>query len=555
MAVSPLGAQSSTQPKPLPQKPASKPAQPRSPAPTKTAPAPAAPVAEVKPPATPPDVRFKSTYVTGDMKTEAVTYVKGERERFEFKDMVLLKQHDQKRTIQISKAANTYLVAPDGVPAAPIVPGAPQDAASKPAGVIGVTTTIVDTGERKTAFGQQARHVKTIIDKQPMAGACDTSKQRIETDAWYIDAPKALSGQAALSPDSAAAVPGACADRIQATSNGDAKALGFPIAYTTTITGDDGKPTVSAMEVTEFEATTLDASLFEIPPGLNAAMNVRELSKALSDANEVKLAADDAAATAAAPSPKTPGVVRIGVPEFTNKTPQTVDTRTLRQRLIADLAEAKFETLPMAAAASADLQTRAGALGYDYVLLAEVSDLKVSKPGGIGGLMKAASDAVGRGAAPKENTESSIAVKLIQADGKQRLSTTVKGKNGAGFNLQTGLGLAKMAGGVYMSMMAAPLMMAKFGNLNALGAGNLGGMSLLGNPALFQLQAGGLAGLGKGAGLDPTAGAASVLMQNTMAMSSLGGLVGLPGQGPSYDESLGDALLNVTKAVQKALQK
>jgi hypothetical protein len=44
-------------------------------------------------------------------------------------------------------------------------------------------------------------------------------------------------------------------------------------------------------------------------------------------------------------------------------------------------------------------------------------------------------------------------------------------------------------------------------------------------------------------------------MQNAMTMNSLGGFVGVPGQGPSYDESLGDAIQNASKAVQKALQK
>ena len=201
------------------------------------------------------------------MKTESVTYIKGERERFEFQDMVLLKQRDQKRTIQISKTANTYLVAPDGMPAAPMVPGAAPAAPPKPPGVIMVATTIVDTGERKAAFGQQARHVKMMIDKQPMAGACDTSKQRIETDGWYIDAPPAVTNQASRDGAISAAPPGGCADQIQATSNGDPKVLGFPIAYTTTVTGDDGKPMVASMEVTEFEPTTLDAALFEIPAG------------------------------------------------------------------------------------------------------------------------------------------------------------------------------------------------------------------------------------------------------------------------------------------------
>jgi hypothetical protein len=42
-------------------------------------------------------------------------------------------------------------------------------------------------------------------------------------------------------------------------------------------------------------------------------------------------------------------------------------------------------------------------------------------------------------------------------------------------------------------------------------------------------------------------------MSQAMSMNSLGGLVGLPGQGPSYDESLGEAVQNAAKAVQKSL--
>lgn len=562
VTASPL-AQSQTQ-KPSARPSTAKPAAPQGkPAPAKPAAAKPAAPEPVTPPAPPPppDVRYKAVYSTGDMKTESLTYVKGERERFEFQEMVLLRQHDQKRTIQISKSANTYLVSPEGAPPTPIMPGMPP-APPKPSGIIVMTTTIVDTGERKSAFGLQARHVKTMVDKQPMAGACDTSRQRIETDGWYIDAPAALSKQT-VGPEQPA--DGACADQIQATSNGDPKVLGFPIAYTTTITGEDGKPVVATMEITEFEQTTLDAALFEIPPGLNAAMNVREMSQALSNANEVKLAEFNAMPPAT-PQPKTPGVIRIGVPEFTNKTTQAVDTRALRHRLIGDLNEVKLEAVPMAAAAPAELQQRAKELGYDYLLLAEVTELKVSKPGAFGGLMKAASGvAAGRGgaagaaagaagaaAAPKDNTESSIVVKLLQADGKQRLSTTAKGKDGSGFSLQTGLGLAKFAGGMYLSMFAGPQMFAR---LNAYGAANLGGMGMLGDPALYQMQAGNLYGLGKGAGIDTTAVAASYLMSQAITMNSLGGLVGIPGQGPSYDESLGEAVQNAAKAVQKALQK
>jgi hypothetical protein len=571
VATPPAAAQSPTQ-KP-PARPAPSTAKPSTAKPSTAKPStakpptakPGAPETAKAPTAPPPqDVRFKSIYTAGDMKTESVTYIKGERERYEFQDMVLLKQPDQKRTIQISRTANTYLVAPDGMPPA-LVPGAAPAAPPKPPGVIAVATTIVDTGERKPAFGQQARHVKVMIDKQPMADACDTTKQRIETDGWYIDAPRSVASQPAAS-EQAAPSPDGCADKIQATSNGDPKVLGFPIAYTTTVTGDDGKPVIASMEVTEFEATTLDQALFEIPMGLNAAMNIRELSKALSDANEAKLVAADSAPPAA-PASKAPGAVRIGVPELTNKTPQTVDTRALRQRLIGDLAEVKFEAMPMVAGTPADLQKRAGELGYDYVLFAEVSELKVNKPGGLGGLMKAAGGvaggrggvagaaagaAAGTATAPKENTESSLAVKLVQPDGKQRLSTTAKGKDGSGFSLKSGLGIAKYAGGMYLSMMAGPMMMSRMASM---GAYNMGGMGMLGNPMLYRMQGAGLSGLGKGIGLDATAGAAAYLMQTAMTMDSLGGYVGLPGLGPSYDESLGEAVQNAAKAVEKALQK
>jgi hypothetical protein len=90
--------------------------------------------------------------------------------------------------------------------------------------------------------------------------------------------------------------------------------------------------------------------------------------------------------------------------------------------------------------------------------------------------------------------------------------------------------------------------------LNSLGAANLVGLGMLANPMLYQMQAGGLAGLGRGAGIDQTAGAASYLMHQAMLMNDMGGFVGVPGQGPSYDESLGEAVRNAARAVQKTVQ-
>jgi hypothetical protein len=94
-----------------------------------------------------------------------------------------------------------------------------------------------------------------------------------------------------------------------------------------------------------------------------------------------------------------------------------------------------------------------------------------------------------------------------------------------------------------------------FMRLNSFGAAGLGGMGVLGNPMLYQMQMGGFGGYGRAGGIDATVGAASYLMQQAMTMNDMGGLVGAPGQGPSYDESLGEAVQNAAKAIEKALIK
>jgi len=534
LCASPVGAQSA------PQTPAARSQRPPARPPSASRPAnPPKPVAQ--------NLHIKTVYTTGDQKTESISYRKGERERFEFGDMVLLKQHDLRRTVQIMKAANTYMVVADEAgPVPPVSPTAPNGAAHKP-GVVTMTTTITDTGERKTMFGMQARHAKTTIVKQPAAGACDPAKQHIETDGWYVD----LAIPAQSAPNTAPSqAPAGCVDEVKATQNGDPKVLGFPISYSTTLTGEDGKPNVVSMEVTELELTNLDAALFEIPPGMNEAGDVQALTRAVSDANETKLAQE-----LMAPAPniqKTiPGAVLVGVPEVVNKTSQQVDTRALRGRLVSELAEARLHAAPLAASPG-DVVQLATSRGYDYVLTAEITDLKVSKGGGLGGMLKAASKIAAAGSR-QDPTEADVTIKLLQPDGKAKFSTTVKGKDGGGLDMKTGLGVAKFAGTMYMNVMTGKMMMNA---LNQSMTGSLGGLGVLGNPALMNMQAQGLgmrAGMQMGMGMDPTAGAASFLMQQSLASNAA--LGGAPGQGPSFDAALGEALQDAAKAVAENLKK
>ena len=73
----------------------------------------------------------------------------------------------------------------------------------------------------------------------------------------------------------------------------------------------------------------------------------------------------------------------------------------------------------MAAASPAELQTRATELGVDYLLMAEITELKASKPGGLTRVMKTTS---GEDAA-KDVTEAKLSVQLVPPGGKPRLST------------------------------------------------------------------------------------------------------------------------------------
>ncbi|HUP41163.1 MAG TPA: hypothetical protein VM115_13650 [Vicinamibacterales bacterium] len=507
----------------------------RKPATAKPVPAKPATTAKPTPPPPPTDIRFTSRYTTGDQITEGTTYLRGARERYELGDMILLRQHDLKQTVQISRSANAYLIAPDTAADA----SAPAADAAKPSGVVTLETSIADVGERKPLFGQEARHVMTVIDRQPQPGACDQSKQRMETDGWYIDAPKALAAQPPTPPRTSAA---ACRDEIKATVTGEATLLGFPVAYTTTAPGPDGKPViVMQMEVTAYEVTKLDASLFDIPPGMTAVTNGRELAKAISDANETKLAAR-APTSAAAPAKKT-GTIRVGVPELANKTTQNVDTRALRTQLIAELAEQKMEGVPLAAAPQDELHAYAKEIGCDYVLVAQITELKASKPGRIGRMIKATA-----GEAPKDVTEAKLTVQLVPVGAaKPRYSTNTSGNDG-GIGLKTSLRLARFAAMMYLKY-ASPL-----GALNTMSMLNMGGMGgFLNNPLLAQLQGGGaMGGMGGGfGGVDRTAGAAMYIMDAAMAGAGGDGSQ----DGPSFDASLAEALQEGAKKVGENLKR
>lgn len=505
-------------------KPAPKTAKP----PAKAAPAtkkPPAPAAVPAPPPAPTDVRYKTRHTTGEEVTESVTFITDQRERYELTDIVLIRQRDQKRNIQISRAANSYVTVAEEAPAAAAA------APPRPPGVVNVSVSIVDLGERKDAFGHTARRIRTVMQRDPQPGACDMSKVLTQTDGWYIETPKVL----AASPQAAAAaVPSGCTDEIKIIESGDSKLIGFPIGYTaslTDLTDKDAKAVESSMEVTEFEVLKLDAALFDIPAGLTAAADPRAFTRTISDANETRLASGAAASVAPA---KQPGALRVGVPEVANKTTQETDTRALRTRMISELQEQKIEAVPMAAGTPAELDARARELGVDYLLLSEITELKVSKPGGFTKVLKATAKEDAR-----DITEAKLNVQLVPLGGRPRLSKSASGKDG-GVGLKTGLKVAKFAGKVYLKFYMGGMMAGQLSAFSSLQMMNMGGMGSMGS----------MMPMGAGGNMDRTAGAANYVMQQVMSGASAGSQ-----SGPSFDAALENAIEDAGKDVAESIKR
>ncbi len=65
-----------------------------------------------------------------------------------------------------------------------------------------------------------------------------------------------------------------------------------------------------------------------------------------------------------------------------------------------------------------------------------------------------------------------------------------RARTASGFSLQTGLGIAKFAGGMYLRDDGRSADVRAFEQLRRVA--NLGGMGMLGNPMLYQMQGAGL---------------------------------------------------------------
>ncbi len=360
------------------------------------------------------DLKIKTRTTVMGHSSESTVYIKGARQRSESSfggraAGVSIIQCDQKRMITIS--GNQCMVMPfgGGESACPAMPdmramaremaGEEQPMPPRKGGVVTITRTSTDTGERQDMFGYKARHIRSTMSMESSPDACNQSHMKMETDGWYADLSAGFScgdesyRSLACGGPGGRARPG-CSDRI-VMKGGGGTPLGYPLKQTMTITSDQGTFTTTT-EVVELTNTSLDAPLFEMPPGCK----VMDMSALMGGAPTTAPAAPNPepapAPKAAAPTPpptappapavasKAAGVVRVGVVKIKDLSGQSLPTDNLRLDLMSEITRQQMEAIPLdAETPHTEVESEARSKQCDYVVYTVSNQVKEPGTGGL----------------------------------------------------------------------------------------------------------------------------------------------------------------------------
>jgi len=351
------------------------------------------------------DLKIKTRTTVMGHTTESTVYIKNARQRSEMSfgghsGAVNIIQCDQKRMITVTGDRCMVVPMGGGETSCPAMPNiqrgmaGEEPAAPRKGGVVTVTRTSTDTGERQEMFGYKARHIKSTMVMESSPDACNQSHMKMEMDGWYAD----LSPGLACGEDSYSAMACAggaqrgCSDRIVARGGG--VPLGYPLKQTMTMTSQQGTFTMTT-EVVELTNASLDAPLFEMPPGCR----VTDMSAMMGGAPATKAGAAPPApaAPAANPAPptppaaaappvaaKAPGVVRVGVVKIKDMSGQSLPTDNMRLDLLSEIVHQQMEAIPLdAESPQSDVESEARSKQCDYVVYTVASQVKDPGNGGI----------------------------------------------------------------------------------------------------------------------------------------------------------------------------
>ena len=206
-------------------------------------------------------------------------YLKGSKQRREYfrnkpfpTKFVSISRCDERKRIDLNDDAKLYAELPifdwseQRERARPVPPSEMTGAE------VTITIDSIDTGERRQQGLFTARHVKirTTVESGPGAAMPSSTEER---DGWYIDLPGLGCQDSSRKSGFVYATFTASGrhDRVHFNRLGTAPA-GFPLEETSTKT-EQGKTTVSKLELLEFSDSHLDDTLFQVPKSYSPALS------------------------------------------------------------------------------------------------------------------------------------------------------------------------------------------------------------------------------------------------------------------------------------------
>jgi hypothetical protein len=224
----------------------------------------------------------KSITVGGNFVSSSESSIKGARERTVSQgpngSTITLRQCDRKRTITLNEQQQTYFVVDDAQDenAAKAAALATGIAATEPTGgKIVITSTVTDTGERKTMYGLPARHLKAKVTQEPSQDACTQVRQMFEIDGWFTDLSKERAACETFVPPPQQGT--GCHDTVVSRRLGTGKP-GYPLQENITMATPDGGTMTVGIITSELSKEQLPDERFDVPAGYRQVNTLAELN-------------------------------------------------------------------------------------------------------------------------------------------------------------------------------------------------------------------------------------------------------------------------------------
>ena len=369
------------------------------------------------------DIKLRQKMTMGGQTFETTKMIKGARQRTEQKSgaggamdfmsqVATIEQCDLRRTVYVNESKKLYFIdsfAEESTSQTPTPQPRPNNTQTRRGGTVTMSYSVTDTGEKKTFFGLQARHLKVVQEMESSADSCGgANRSKMEIDGWYVDfsaefncpmdVPQTPRGQM-TKPD--------CRDRIVYKQSGSTK-LGFLLNGTMTFYDANGKVAMSqTIETLELSRSPLAATLFDVPADYKLASSQQDLYTMPNMADMVRQQQQQADNNQNSVEPLNPNVKSVGF-NITYGAEAKVDQAKVSQYLQNKLRQNQ-------------LNAQAGTgTGLNYVLNVEIKKVKestASKAGGLFGKVTGIEAKTGK-------TEVELVMTLAQANSNAQVSQT-----------------------------------------------------------------------------------------------------------------------------------